>query len=540
MGLKDTLDRANQTIIEQASALNRAEQAEKRLREEIRSAIDGADGRVEEVLASVQAMFAREDRGWSLFDSYLGDEEDGLMLEDLKHWSWEIRQAVVGNPHIGRGYRFRRNYIWRDGIKLAGIPKGGRGGASSNNVQQYIDDSYNKRHFFGEEAHAQRELAMFADGIYVAIGDKKTKRIRTLPLRNITGILRDPDNHDEIWAYRHSWIRQNADGTPGEYMHEWVFVDMYLDKQTPTVNALGLVEKVNRNQVAFDLHPNRAHGWALGAPDAIAALMWSRIVRNLVMDGVSVTAAMAKLFAQVTVPSKQAAQSAAAALASITEAGATAISGSQVNPLSTAGRGYDFSSFRPVIAIMASAMDVPITALTSDTAGAGMGSAVAALDEPTQYAMEERRQFHLELEYRVLRWLGQGITNFKPKAHFKPLMAAADKWRAAQGINANWETGLWTPQQTKAQIMALDGYDWEIDNWQTIPADVMIPNNQDDPDSLTNDAQGDTLAQQAKAAAQAAKAQSDATANARATGQGQSNPPSVGKIPQDKSTRMDQ
>lgn len=535
MGLKDTLDAANRTIMEQQAALSRAERAEKRMREEIRSAVANSEGRVEEALASVQAMFAQEDMGWSLFTNYLGGEEEGLELEDLKHWSFEIRQAVIGNAHIGRGYRFRRNFIWRDNIRYNNPPAGGRGGASKLNIKSFIDDPYNQRQFFSTEARAMRELACFADGLYVALGNQKTKRIRSLPLKNITGLLRDPDNADEVWAYRHSWVRRNADGTPGGFLSEWVFVDMYKDKETPTVNALGVVEPVNRDLTAFDLHPNRAHGWALGAPDGVAALMWSRIVRDLMMDGVAMTAAMAKLFAQVTVPNKQAGQNAAAAIAQITDAGATAVSGSAVTPLASAGKGYEFNTFRPVVAIMAAAMDVPIAALTSDTAGSGMGSALASLDEPTQYAMEERRDFHLPLDIRVLQWAGWQ----EPNARFLPLIPAADKYRISQGINADFQTGLWSPQQIKQRQLALDGYDITVD-LTTIPNGVMLPNNEQYVNTLSNDDQSALGAATDSGVPQAnPNPKAAAKPAAAASGQGKSNDPSVGKMKQDQSTRID-
>jgi hypothetical protein len=88
-----------------------------------------------EHLSAVSQMLAREDIGWA---KITGAEEDGgLSLDELKNWSEELRESVVGNAHMKRGAKLRSSYVWDGGIHYANVPQETRGRGAK--PQQYID-----------------------------------------------------------------------------------------------------------------------------------------------------------------------------------------------------------------------------------------------------------------------------------------------------------------------------------------------------------------------------------------------------------------
>lgn len=431
---------------------------------------------IKEGLDNVRAMLADEDRDWEV---YLGghrrDEADGLTLEDLKQWAARIHeQSLVG--WMKKGFGLRSAYIWQGGIQYRHIPSEARG--RGVNVQAKIDDPNNQRAFFSPQARIRREKRLYAEGLALWVGDDRTKILTSVPLSQITGVLGDPDDETIIWAYRREWSRRQANGKYKD-MKRWYFVDTYKDKALDYITVDDKREMVEKDFTAFDMHANSVEGWTFGFPDALGAWIWNERAKEAYGDGLDVTAAMASIIYTASSGTGKGAQNAANQYASPQGAGSTAVmgTGSGLAALSTAGKAFDFSQLREIVAVMATSLDVSNIALTSNTADAGSSyGAAATLDEPTRLAMEMRRLEHVELDKRVLRWMaGPGEARDKIQVFFRSLMSAAELYRLVQAVILKFQNGLAEPEEAAAMIDDIFG----IPEGEGVPRGVLIPNNKD-------------------------------------------------------------
>lgn len=420
--------------------------------------------------------------GWIELGQY---QADGPTLYQVQDVARKLRNLLGLNAHIGRGARARHSYIWEGGIHHDAIP-GSRQGRGTN-VQAIIKDPINQANFFGAAARERQEKACYASGHYFVVGgDAKTgrnaspKRLYSLPLWQITAALVNPDLPDEIWAVRRSWspdgIVDTSQTLPvgaSAQKHEWIFLNAHVGKRTRIVGYNGGDETVAQDKRIFMEVVNRQDGWTWGLPDAVAAFAWTDQYRRGLINGIKMQEALATLAFKMTGKSAAGANAAAQKVQSSTVKGGTAamVDGMDVAALSTAGRGYDFDSLRPVLAAAATAIDISVVALSSDpgAAGSSYGSA-ATLDMPTRLAMEARRSIHIEFEKEILAWLGADDA----RVWFKPLMDGAELYRLVQEVVLKWSTGTYSPEQIKAELEALRG----ITNPSPVPAGVLIPNNE--------------------------------------------------------------
>jgi hypothetical protein len=257
-------------------------------------------------------------------------------------------------------------------------------------------------------------------------------------------------------AYRRSWThRDMATGEP-DIRVKWYFTDTYADMRVPVITIGGLDEEVAQHHTLFDMHANRASGLAFGSPDAVAAFIWNGIARDATMDGRAMTQALATFAFKASVKNPNAGQQGAISLASPHGAGSTLVTGqaNDLTPLANAGKAYDFSSILFLVSIVATALDVSVIHLTSDPGGAGTTMRTAqTLDLPTQLAMKARRDEHVELDKRVLRWMDVD----DPDVTFKPFDTGDVTYRAIQSLAMEFEKGTMTRQELRNHFDDLMG-----------------------------------------------------------------------------------
>lgn len=423
-----------------------------------------------------------DNRGWLELSGYA---TDGPTLAQVQDVAKKLRNLTGLNSHIGRGARARHSYIWEGGIHHDGIPGSSRG--RGTNVQAIISDPVNQAGFFGAAARERQEKACYASGHYFVIGQEATsgrnatpKRLYSIPIWQITAALVNPDLPSEIWAIRRSWSPDGfVDGAnylpagASAQKHEWVFLNAHVGKRTKTVGYKGGDELVAQDKRLFAEAVNAQDGWTWGLPDAVAAFTWADQYRRGLINGIKMQEALATLAFKLKGSSATGTNAAAVKVQSNTVKGGTAamVDGMDVAALSTAGRGYDFDSLRPVLAAAATAIDISVVALSSDpgAAGSSYGSG-QLLDLPTRLAMEARRSIHAEFEKEVLTWLGAPDA----RVWFQPLVDGAELYRLMQAIMLKWNSGLYTPEQAKAEFESLAGHD-EI---SAIPEGVLVPNNE--------------------------------------------------------------
>lgn len=438
--------------------------------------------RLGEALSNAVMMLRQEDIGWAA--TAQGQDYRGFDLKALKKWSNDIRTSLTGtsdglrapNPHMRNGLMLRHSFIWDGDMHYEGLPERSQG---RRGVKDLIESGENNRLVFSASARRKREHALFADGLYLLVGEKSTKQLRPVPLREITDTHRSDLYEDEIIAYRwtRNEVQRDASGRvvgDGERREEsyWVFVDWYKGAIPATLVYNGVRERVLKTHQAFDLHANRPDGQAFGSPDAVAAVVWARVIRDLIMNGVKMQDALAMFAFKATAKNKAGQQTQALELGKASEAGSAAsLAGdADLMPMSSAGKGYDFGSIGFIVSTMAASLHVPGIALSSNTSLAGSSyGAAKTLDLPNRMAMETRRKEHIEFDKRLLTFLGAP----EASAFFDNWEDAVDEYRAVQAAYLAFQSGTLTAEGFRNELEII--YGRKI--MGPIPAGVLIPNN---------------------------------------------------------------
>ena len=447
---------------------------------EAHNALENANLRLEE-MSNLSLM--ADVRGWLELTGYQSDGPDLYQVQDL---SKKLRNLTGLNAHIGRGARLRHAQVWQGGIRHSGVP-GSRQG--NRGVQVVVDDPINQANFFGASARERQEKALYTSGQYFVVGETSgsgrgrsvgAKTLRSIPIWQITAAIVNPDDPSELWAVRRSWSEDGlVDGTQRVYptgtanlKNEWIYLELHKARKTATVTFNGAPEPVAASKTLFVERANLQEGWLWGLPDATAALNWSNEYRKGILSGLKMQEALATLAFKLKGQTAASTNAAASKVSSTTNKGGTAamVEGMDVAALTTAGSGYDFDSLRPVLAIVATALDVSVVGLSSDPGAAGSSyGAGQLLDLPTRLSMEARRMLHIEFEKEVLAWLGA------PDAHvsFESLLDATEIHRMMQAIVLPFMQGTYEPQEIRDRIDGFMG--WPEGD---VPEGVLTPNNE--------------------------------------------------------------
>lgn len=394
-----------------------------------------SNANLREVFDKAAAMLRLEDQGWQPIFSGTGDtetEQFGLTLEQLKEWSGKLLESTVGAPWIGSGFRRRRDYIWRGGIRYGNIPSGGTQG--KKNIKRIVDDPINQMNFFGDSARFAREKCLYAEGVAFWVGNEATKQLTAIPLRQIKDQILEPNGLGYAIAYKREWSERDLATGAVIDRRRWYFVNEFKHLRVKEIKVSGgQTEEVDQKHVIFDMHVNRATGLIYGAPDALAAYVWNGIAREATLDGKAMVKALATFALKASVKSKPAGENASMTLASTQGAGNTAVLGgaNDLVPLASAGKGYDFSSLVFLVAIVATSLDLSVIDITASPGDAGSSYGAGQLMSlPTRLAMEARRSEHVEMDKRVLRWMGVE----DPDVNFVPYDSGDETYRAIQSL----------------------------------------------------------------------------------------------------------
>lgn len=361
-----------------------------------------------EKLADIEMML--DAKGWISVFEY--DENQGLTLGQLKKASAQIRELMIGNPFMRRGSQLRNAGIWGGGVEFACRNRTGKQTFRPLpvDIQGMMESPSANRYIFGNDAHEEMERTAFSDGIFFSLGHDITKRLQRISLHEITADLRNPDNPEEIWAYRRTW-RQNPVGETAAEQREitrWYYTDIYDGRRQQTITYMGKRERVEPGYTMLDKGFNQQVGWAYGAPDALCVVAWSKLYKEFLTNGYIMSRALARFAYKVTVGSTAGAARASAEMTAPGQAGSSAIEGlgNSLQPMMTAGRGYDFESGRPLAAAMAAGLEVSLLALLGDSSGSAGNAAETSLDRPRRDMAYMRRKSWDDYFARLFRWMG--------------------------------------------------------------------------------------------------------------------------------------
>lgn len=431
--------------------------------------LEAAEMRLEERLQSLDAMI--DEKGWAPLYDY--GKDGGLSLEQIHSSSRQLREMVAGNPFMKRGSQLRITHVWGGGQGFSVVKSDtGAPAKMSTNLRTIMSLPKNKRAIFGAAAKETLERAAFTDGMVFALGDDKKKTYQIVPITEIQGVLHNPDDSSEIWAYRRVWFRNPADPEP---VVRWYYTDSFEDtgaKRKTRIKHNDNLEVIDRDHTFIDAKFNAHGGWAFGVPDGLAAIGWVRLYREFLVNGSIMSRALAQFAFRATMKSQSGAAKGSLEVGKPKGSGTTVFSSEDFAPLASAGKGYDFSSGRPLAAGIAAALEVSLISLTSDSSSAGGASnSEQTLDVPAKATASLRRLVWEDWFDRIFRHMGMVGTQ-EVRVTWNDLREESIQ-RIMQAMVLVWNTGLFdgtVMQKMVAEVM-------NIADPGSVPDGVLIPNN---------------------------------------------------------------
>ena len=342
--------------------------------------------------------------GWQ----HLTAQADREFARDgLRQIASVCRIMAVKSPLIKRGLSLRQAYIWGQDVELSA-----RDSDVNDLIQEFLDDPGNRRAFSGPVAREENERALGTDGnlFFALFTNPRTGRVqvRSLPFDEILDVITNPEDASEPWYYRREWYtsRQTGLGIQDERHVTYYPAVGYRPQVRPRVLVLagygdGPVP-VQWDSPVVHLKVNALKGWKFGIGDAYAAIDWAHAYKEFLTDWATLVKALSRFAWKLTSKgSKQAAAKQKLAAAPTRDpvtgepnhAGATAVTTPDMalEAIPKSGATIDSDSGRPLAAMVAAALDVPVTMLLGDPGVTGARATAETLDTPTEMMADQRR-----------------------------------------------------------------------------------------------------------------------------------------------------
>lgn len=348
--------------------------------------------------ALTRASLMKEDIGW--YDP-ARHSSDLVPLGVIKEHAVRSRRLATYNPIVKRGVNVRSAYMWST------LPEPRK---LSKKVKQRLDGI-----LLGYDARARDEAAFNTDGMVIyriAPGGQ----IAPVPITRVQGIARadNATSEADIHALLIGPVPLEDPTTVTVPDPEWVILD-----GRPRIDVIDQGGyKTNKTDTLVCAFVNRLTGEQWGKPDLMGAVYWAKAYKEYLEAGHTLAIALARIAFKVKSTTAAQQQAVITKMSSLQDAGATASLGADQDLLavSKAGAGIDMTSGSPLAAMVAAALDVPLSVLLTDGSAGGRQGAETALEEPTFKAFELRRRIHQDLVKRVLAAAG-----YKTEVDLAPL-----------------------------------------------------------------------------------------------------------------------
>ncbi|MFI7630259.1 DUF7218 family protein [Microbispora rosea] len=347
--------------------------------------------------------------------------EQEFTRDGLRQITAVCRVMAIKSPMIKRGLALRAAYVWGQGINITA-----RDDKVNQVVQRFLDDVGNRRVLTGDQAHEDLEHSLGTDGqVFLALFTNPRNgrvQVRRVPWDEITDVITNPDDASEPWYYQRDWWSERIDPVLGARItkREIAFYPAlgYRPRLRPKTlrGSDGSTGPVMWDAPVYHVKVGGDPGWKFGLPDAYAAVDWANAYREFLTDWARLVKALSRFAWRLTTKgSKQAAARTRMAAAPTRDpvtgdalhAGATAVMtpDMMLEAVPKSGATIDSESGRPLAAMTAAALDVPVTMLLGDPGTTGARATAATLDTPTERSMELRRGVWTEAYRAILQYV---------------------------------------------------------------------------------------------------------------------------------------
>jgi hypothetical protein len=357
-----------------------------------------------ESLADVELAY--EDRGWLRLSMQAQLDLSSAGREQIRNL---CRVMAVVNPLTKRGLSLRKAYIWGQGVAITVRDQSDDGQDVNAVVQRFLDDPGNIKTFAGSQAHEEMEQALYTDGEAAAAlftnGLTGAVKLRWIPVEQITDIITNPDDAAEDWYYRRDFSERSLiDGQTVERARTVYYPALGYEPQGGSkpryINGAEVMWNAPVRMVSVNRVSNT--GSSRGIPDSFASIAWARSYKEFLEQW----SVLMKALARYAWQTKTRGDRAKTVAAKVTNAPAVEARGGNpsgagahvvTDPNTTleavpkTGATIDADSGRPLAAMVAAALDVPVTMLLGDPGMNGARAVAETLDQPMELTMNLRR-----------------------------------------------------------------------------------------------------------------------------------------------------
>lgn len=356
----------------------------------------------------VDLELALEDAGWQRLGVNAAHE---FSRAGLRRSAQVARIMVTANPLIRRGVNLRIAYVWGGGVTIVARAAGDDGGQDVNAVvQAFLDDDGNRAALTSNQAHEESERALGTDGnrFIACFTNPRTGRVqaRTIPADEVEDVITNPEDRDDPWFYLRQWTAQvvepgSAGGTRTRKETRRALYPALRHRPAIRPRSIDGIP-VQWDAPVKHVSVNRLDGWKFGIGDAYSAISWARGYKEFLEDWARLVKALSRFAWRATGDKRGKAQAMAArarqaASTSTTgqpnDVGATAVMGpgQHLEAIPKSGATIDSQSGKPLAAMIAAGLDVPLTMLLADPGVTGARATAETLDHPTELMAGMRR-----------------------------------------------------------------------------------------------------------------------------------------------------
>lgn len=347
-----------------------------------------------EAFSDLQRVMDRDEGGWQLLESLTNSEE--LSADFRKRQGARNTLAAIANPLIRRGVELRQAYIWGDGVTINVDDRPDQGQDVNAIIQGFLDDPQNQATFSTLDAHLTHEKALCTHGVvwFCLPTNPLTARVRvrTLNPNQMTDIITDPEDEATVWFYRRDWV---AAGESSPRVALYPALGYRPATRPNTYNLGGTVGNVPIlwDQPVLHVAVNKIGRW--GSGDILAAVAWADAYKGFLEDWKAYMHALTQIAWRATTRGDKVSRMAAdMAQATIGPAGKTFTSdpGSTIETANKGGATINADSGRPLAAMVAAALGIPVTTLLGDPGVTGARATAETVSADSEDVWRTRQQ----------------------------------------------------------------------------------------------------------------------------------------------------
>lgn len=415
-----------------------------------------------QVIAEVQeSLLAIADA----FDNYgykeLGkDEAHEMPLDTVKKMAHISRGMATLNPFVKRGVSARISYIWGKGVQFDNV----------DSIQDKIERHYDK--LFSSQAKEERERAAATDGnVFTAISvdEAESDYVFRIPLNEITGVVSNPEDSEDIWYYRRTRTEKKVNLNTGqettkEIIKYYPSIDYYTRVRDEGRTLPTRIQKhaVDHDYVILHDSVNKQVGWRWGTPDIAPVVFWARAYKEYLEDQASLVKAYNRIAWQARGGSANALDALGARMrktptrdpitGEMRDVGGTFTSGGvELNAMPPNGSNVNFDNGSALASAIAAGLELPKTIITSDP-GSGNRATAETLDLPTLKAMETRQELWKASYTKLFKFWGAE----NPIITFPQIKSDSTKDRIS-ALGVADELGILYPEEVRKEMLETFG-----------------------------------------------------------------------------------